>query len=130
MGFQYYDVAHLAFSFGVSYEAALWRLKALQTLSKEERRNLAQKQTAASAFRRVLGERYAAPRQRFNLRESTFQHKLLSMALEAYRVGEISKAKLKEIASELEISNEHLKAFLGGIEVETEPAKEGVRIPG
>ncbi len=52
------------------------------------------------------------------------------MALEAYRVGEISKAKLKEIASELEISNEELRALLGGIEVETEPAKEGVRIPG
>jgi len=37
---------------------------------------------------------------------------------------------LKEIASELEISNELLKAFLGGIEVETDSAKEGVRIPG
>jgi len=114
----------------VSHEAALWRLKALQILSEEERENLAQKPTAASAFRRVLGERYAAHRQRFNRRESTFQHKLLSMALEAYRVEEISKAKLKDIASELAISNELLKAFLGGIEVETESAKEGVRIPG
>ena len=78
----------------------------------------------------MLGERYAAHRQWLNRRESTSQHKLLSMALEAYRVGEISKAKLKEIASKLEISNELLKAFLGGIEVETESAKEGVRITG
>ena len=46
------------------------------------------------------------------------------------RVGEISKAKLKEIASELEISNEELRVLLGGIEVETESAKKGVRIPG
>jgi len=29
MGLQFYDVAHLAFYFGVSHEAALWRLKAL-----------------------------------------------------------------------------------------------------
>jgi Zn-dependent peptidase ImmA (M78 family)/transcriptional regulator with XRE-family HTH domain len=130
MGLQFYDVAHLAFYFGVSYEAALWRLKALQIISEEERENLAQKQAAASAFRRVLGERYAAHRQRFNRRESTFQHKLLSMALEAYRVGEISKAKLKEIASGLEVSDGELKTLLGGIEVEAESAKEGVRIPG
>jgi len=130
MGFRVYDVAHLAFYFEVSHEAALWRLKALQIISEEERENLAQKQAAASAFRRVLGERYSAHRQRFNGRESTFQHKLLSMALEAYRLREISKAKLREIASELEISNEELSAFVGGIEVETESAKEGVRIHG
>ena len=130
MGLQFYDVAHLAFYLGLSYEAALWRLKALQVLSEEERENLAQKQAAASAFRRVLGERYAAHKQRFNRRESTFQHKLLSMALEAYRVGEISKVKLKEIASELEVSNEELKTLLGGIEVDTVSTKEGVRIPG
>ena len=130
MSLQFYDVAHLAFYFGVSYEAALWRLKALQVISEEERENRAQKQAAASAFRRVLGERYLAHRQRFNRRESTFQHKPLSIALEAYRVEEISKAKLKEIASELEISNEELRAFVGGIEVETQSAKEGVGIPG
>ena len=130
MGLQFYDLAHLAFYFGVSYEAALWRLVALQIISEEERENLAQKQAAASAFRRVLGERYAAQRQRFNRRESSFQHKLLSVALEANRVGEISKSKLREIASELEVSDGELKTLLGGIEVETEPAKEGVRIPG
>jgi hypothetical protein len=130
MALQFYDIAHLAFYFGVSYEAALWRLKALQIVSEEERETLAQKQAAASAFRRVLGERYAAHSQRFNRREDTFQHKLLSMALEAYRVGEISRAKLKEIAADLEVSDEEFKALLGAIEVETEPPKEGIRIPG
>jgi Zn-dependent peptidase ImmA (M78 family)/transcriptional regulator with XRE-family HTH domain len=130
MSLQFYDVAHLAFYFGVSYEAALWRLKALQIISEEERENLAQKQAAASAFRRVLGERYAAHRERFNRRESTFQHKVLSIALEAYRIGEISKSKLSEIAAELDVSNEELKTLVGGIEVETKSAKEGVRIPG
>jgi Zn-dependent peptidase ImmA (M78 family)/transcriptional regulator with XRE-family HTH domain len=130
MGLQFYDVAHLAFYFGVSYEAALWRLKALQIVSEEERESLAQKQAAASAFRRVLGERYAAHRQRFDRREDTFQHKLLSMGLEAYRVGEISRAKLKEMAAELEVSNEEIKTLLGGIQVETEPPEEGIRIPG
>jgi hypothetical protein len=130
MGLQFYDIAHLAFYFGVSYEAALWRLKALQIVSEEERESLAQKQAAASAFRRVLGERFAAHRRRFNLREDNFQHKLLSVALEAYRVGEISRAKLNEIAADLQVSDEEIKTLLGGIEVEMEPPKEGVRIPG
>ena len=66
---------------------------------------------------------------RFNRRESTFQHKLLSVALEAYRVVEISKSKLKEVASELEVLNEEVRTLLGGIEAESESAKEGVRIP-
>ena len=48
--------------------------------------------------------------------------------MEAYQAGEISKAKLREIASELEIPNEKLWAFVGGIEVETESATKGVRI--
>jgi len=91
MGLQFYDVAHLAFYFGVSYEAGWRRLKALQIISEEVRENLAQKQAAASSFRCVHGERYLAHRQRFNRRESTFQHKLLSMALGAYWVGEISR---------------------------------------
>jgi Zn-dependent peptidase ImmA (M78 family)/transcriptional regulator with XRE-family HTH domain len=128
-GLEFYDVAHLAFYFGVSYEAALWRLKSLQVVSEEERENLAQKQDAANAFRRVLGKRFAAHRQRFSRRDGTFQHKLLSVALEAFRLGEISKTKLQEIAAEIEISDDELRQLLTGIDVDSEPAKEGVRLP-
>ena len=129
LGLQFYDIAHLAFYFGVSYEAALWRLKSFQIISEEERESLAQKQTAASAFRKVLGDRFSRHRDRFTKHESTFQHKLLSMALEAFRLGEISKAKLKEIASGADVSNGELNALLGGIEIESPSAGEEVRIP-
>ncbi len=128
-GLAFYDVAHLAFYFGVSYEAALWRLKSLQVISEEERENLAQKQDAANAFRRVLGKRFADHRQRFSRRDGTFQHKLLSVALEAFRLGEISKAKLREIAANIEIPDGELKHLLAGIDVDSESAKEGVRLP-
>lgn len=128
-GLEFYDVAHLAFYFGVSYEAALWRLKSLQVISEEERENLAQKLEAANAFRRVLGKRFAAHRQRFSHREGTFQHKLLSVALEAFRLEEISKAKLREIVSEIGIPDDELKQLLTGIEIESASAKEGVRLP-
>ena len=128
-GLQFYDVAHLAFYFAVSYESALWRLKSLQIISEEERESLAQKQTAASAFRKVLGERFARRKDRLAKREFGFQHKLLSMALEAFRLGEISKAKLKEIASSADVSMRELNALLEGIEGESAPIGEGVRIP-
>ncbi len=129
MGLQFYDVGHLAFYFGVSYEAALWRLKAVQVISEEERENLAQKQSAAKAFRRVLAERFSAHRKQSTKRDGALQHRLLSMALEAFRLGEISKAKLKEIASDLEIPNDEFNELLKGIEVELESGKEEVRIP-
>jgi Zn-dependent peptidase ImmA (M78 family)/transcriptional regulator with XRE-family HTH domain len=128
-GLQFYNVAHLAFYFGVSYESALWRLKSLQIISEEERESLAQKQTASSAFRKVLGERFSRHRDRFRNHESAFQNKLLSMALEAFRLGEISKSKLKEIASSADVSRAELDALLDGIDVASASVGEGVRIP-
>jgi IrrE N-terminal-like domain len=127
LGLQFYDIAHLAFYFGVRYEAALWRLKSFQINSVEERVSL--EQTAASAFRKVLGDRFSRRRDRFTKHESTFQHKLLSIALEAFRLGEISKAKLKESASGADVSNGELNALLGGIEVESPSVGEEVHIP-
>lgn len=128
-GLEFYDIAHLAFYFGVSYEAALWRLKSVQVISEDEREKLAQKQDAANAFRKVLGKRFATHRQRFNRRDGTFQHKLLSVALEAFRLEEISKTKLREIAKEIDIADDELKQLLTGIDTDSESAKEGVRLP-
>lgn len=119
----------MAFYFGVSYEAALWRLKSVQVISEDVRERLAQKQDAANAFRRVLGKRFAAHKQRFNRRDGTFQHKLLSVGLEAFRLGEISKTKLREIAAEIDIADDELKQLLTGIDTDPEAAKEGVRLP-
>jgi Zn-dependent peptidase ImmA (M78 family)/transcriptional regulator with XRE-family HTH domain len=116
-GLQFYDVARLAFYFGVSYESALWRLKSLQIVSEEERESLAQKQTAASAFRKVLVERFSRHRDHFRKRESAFQHKLLSMALEAFRLGVVSRSKLSEIAGSADVSRAELDTLLNGIEI-------------
>src|SRR2546429_8580625 len=111
------------------YESALWRLKSLQIISEEERESLAQKQTSASAFRKVLGERFSRHRERFRKRESAFQHKLLSMALEAFRLGEITRSKLKEIAGSADVSKAELHTLLDGIDVESASRAEEVRIP-
>src|SRR6516162_9788244 len=58
---QFYDVVHLAFYFGVSYESALWRLKSLKLISEEERANLAAQSNSASEFRRLLWTQSGRP---------------------------------------------------------------------
>ena len=45
------------------------------------------------------------------------------LALEAYRLGEISKAKLKEVASVVEINSEHLYDFIASVEASDDTAR-------
>jgi len=51
------------------------------------------------------------------------------MALEAFRLGEISKSKLKETASNADVSRAELDTLVDGIDVESTSAGEGVPIP-
>jgi Zn-dependent peptidase ImmA (M78 family)/transcriptional regulator with XRE-family HTH domain len=112
---QFYDVVHLAFYFGVSYESALWRLKSLKMVSEEERESLASKNELALNFRRLLWEQKRRP-SRPRRQENTFEHKLLMLALEAYRLGGITKAKLNEIAKQTSLSLDQFKVFADSIE--------------
>jgi len=114
---QFYDVVHLAFYFGVSYESALWRLKTLKLISEEERVHLASQNESAIEFRKLLWNQSGRP-QRLAIREGKFQHKLLMLALEAFRLGEISHSKLREIAKLGDISPQQLDTFVASIEPE------------
>jgi hypothetical protein len=114
---QFYDVVHLAFYFGVSYESALWRLKTLKLISEEERANLANQSASASEFRKLLWSQSGRPR-RLADREGKFQHKLLMLALEAFRLGEITRSKLQEVAKLSNISAGQLDTFVASIEPE------------
>lgn len=112
---QFYDVVHLAFYFGVSYESALWRLKSLRMISEEERESLASKDELALNFRHLLWEQKRRPR-RAKHQENTFEHKLLMLALEAYRLGAITKSKLNEIAKQTSLSLDQFRVFAESIE--------------
>jgi|SRR6266851_589583 len=114
---QFYDVVHMAFYFGVSYESALWRLKTLKLLSEEERSKLASQSESAKEFRKLLRNQTGRP-QRPATREGKFQHKLLMLALEAFRLGEISRSKLREIAKLGDISPQQLDTFVASLEPE------------
>ena len=121
---QFYDVVHLAFYFGVSYESALWRLKALKIISEEEREELSSREESAREFRTLLW-RQSGRQER--IQGGNFQHKLLMLALEAYRLGEISKAKLREIGATLDVPPHQIDAFSRS----SEPAEtaEGPLLP-
>lgn len=116
---QFYDIVHLASYFGVSYDSALWRLKSLKLISEDQRAQLAGQSEIAREFRRSFLDSRIPKVQR----KGQFQHKLFMLALEAYRLGEISKAKLKEIAQEVEISSERLYDFIASVEAKDDTAR-------
>jgi Zn-dependent peptidase ImmA (M78 family)/DNA-binding XRE family transcriptional regulator len=93
---QLYDIAELADHFGVSRLAALYRLRNLRLLTEAALEDLKRQEEAGR------GRQVAAL---LDLREvdhetgrNEFRHRFLGLALEALRRGEISRAKLTELA--------------------------------
>ncbi len=94
---QIYDVAHMAHHFGVSRLAALYRLLNLGLLNQAEFEPLksAEEDNRAQGIAAALEllEPDDAPSR------NEFRHRFLNLALEAFRRGEISRAKLNELAA-------------------------------
>jgi Zn-dependent peptidase ImmA (M78 family)/transcriptional regulator with XRE-family HTH domain len=95
----YEDVAALAHHFGVSYQAALFRLKSLSIVNGEEFSELREKEQSGKAFLQMLqllddldGRDERAP-------DREIVSQVLHLALEAYRREEISKGKLRDLSS-------------------------------
>lgn len=101
----YQDVAALARHFGVSYEAAVWRLKSLGHINQPETEALIQQKDVGKRYIKLLGytnildEGEHGPPPEFELR-----NQLTRLALEAYRQGEISRGRVSEISRKLAIS--------------------------
>jgi Zn-dependent peptidase ImmA (M78 family)/transcriptional regulator with XRE-family HTH domain len=115
---QVYDVVHLAHHFGVSYEMALYRLLNLKLLSEEEHRHLAEQREMANTIRRYLGPdpQEKAPERR------EFRHKLLVLALEAFRREAISRGKLKELCALAQVPGDEIRDLIAAVEGEAAPA--------
>lgn len=105
----YQDVASLARHFGVSYEAAVWRLKSLNHISAAE--------TAALIDQKEMGKRYIRLFGFFDLLdegeappppEQELRSQLMRLAIEAYRQDEISRGRLLELARKLEVDGAEL----------------------
>jgi Zn-dependent peptidase ImmA (M78 family)/transcriptional regulator with XRE-family HTH domain len=98
----YQDAASLAWRFGVSYEAATWRLKSLGYIGGNETTALLGQRDTANRYLRELG--FEDPVEAGKIEERPNQElrgQLVRLAVEAYRQEEISRGRLLEIAKKL-----------------------------
>jgi len=107
----YEDVSALAHHFGVSYQAALFRLKSLDILNESEFTVLRDKESYGKRYLQMLQmlEDLEGHDQRTRDREIVSQ--VLHLALEAFRREEISKGKLRDLSTLLGFSAKDLLAL-------------------
>lgn len=100
----YQDAAALARHFGVSYEAAVWRLKSLGHIGQGETDALIEQKDVGKRYIKLLGfwdilDEGDQPKPA----EVELRNQLARLALEAYRQGEISRGRVSEISRKLDI---------------------------
>jgi len=102
----YQDVASLARHFEVSYQAALYRLQALDFISQAERETLMEQVELGNRYLNVLKFTECTDTAKES-EESVADRELVSQvvynAIEAYRREEISKGRLLDISKKLAI---------------------------
>ncbi len=95
------DARAIARHFGVSYESAVWRLKSLGHLGSSETETLLAQKDKSLRLAEILkiraGESVPPPDDR----ERELPGQLARLAIEAYRRGEISQGRLRELANKL-----------------------------
>jgi Zn-dependent peptidase ImmA (M78 family)/transcriptional regulator with XRE-family HTH domain len=98
----YQDVASLARRFGVSYEAAVWRLKSLGHIGAGETTALLDQKETGNRYMRELGfEDFFETGKISEPPEQELRGQLVRLAVEAFRQEEISRGRLLEIAKKL-----------------------------
>ena len=107
----YADAALLARHFGVSYAAAIWRLRGLNLISVEHTQTLLSQTEEANRYRRAVSAfsdtddaEDEAPLE--GHQDHELHGQVLSSALEAWWRGEISRGKLLEVGRLLGIEDE------------------------
>jgi Zn-dependent peptidase ImmA (M78 family)/transcriptional regulator with XRE-family HTH domain len=107
---QLYDVVQLAHHFGVSRAATLYRLRNLRLITQAELDRL--KQLDDVGHGRQIAVHLGLPEPDHTAVRDRFRHRILGLALEAYRREEISRGKLTELASMLGIGRDGVDSLL------------------
>lgn len=107
---QMHDVVLLAHYFGVSRIAALYRLKNLGFLTVPQLETLREQEEAGVGkdLAHLLGLNEPDAEEARN----EFCHRFLALALEAFRRGEITRAKLRELVEMVDVSPAALEAIM------------------
>ena len=106
----YNDVALIAHHFGVSYQAAVYRLKSLRHVSAAQSQGLLGSERHGREYLRALDlfDDLEAPednRRRWNRELRT---EVAHLAIEAYRQGEISRGRLLEVGKSIDFEGDRL----------------------
>jgi Zn-dependent peptidase ImmA (M78 family)/transcriptional regulator with XRE-family HTH domain len=115
----YQDVASLARYFGASYQAAAFRLQALNIVNQPEREFLIEQEEFGNRYLRMLKFQQAIDSPEAAEHQEDGQRKELVrqvayLAIEAFRREEISKGKLLELSKKLDIPGKELLALAQG----------------
>ena len=105
----YKDNAMLAHHFGVSYQAATYRLKSLRYISNRECSNLLDQERFGRQYLKALripGDLGKREGQQYRDRE--LRSKIAHLAIEAYRREEISRGRVLELSKTLQIAGDTL----------------------
>ena len=105
----YKDITMLAHRFGVSYQAALYRLKSLRHISHVESRELlAQEEIGRQLLRELsmFGDVEETEAHRYRDRELRIE--IAHLAIEAYRREEISRGRVLELSRSLDMRGDVL----------------------
>jgi Zn-dependent peptidase ImmA (M78 family)/transcriptional regulator with XRE-family HTH domain len=94
------DAANLAAAFGVSYDAALYRLQNLGHLTDEQRGKL--------AAQRDLARRLPTREELREPQGPGFHRRLLSLAIDAFQAGLISAGRFREICREADMTPDEI----------------------
>ncbi len=107
---QLYDVVQLAHYFGVSRIAALYRLRNLRMITKADFGHLKELDDAGRGNQ--IADHLGLPEPDHAVVRNWFQHRVLGLALEAYRREEVSRGKLTELASMLGIDRDRIDSLI------------------
>ena len=105
----YKDNAMLAHHFGVSYQAAVYRLKSLRYISASESGELLDQEHFGRKYLKALnmfGDVGKRENQRYSDRE--LRNEIAHLAIEAYRREEISRGRVLELSKTLRITGDTL----------------------
>ena len=104
----YQDVAQLAHHFGVSYKAAVYRLKNLSISSQAEMEALLGCEQHANNYRKLLRLSDETEGEMQDMPDRELVSQVAYLAVEAFRREEISRGRLLEISTKLNISGSKL----------------------
>lgn len=111
----YEDVAALAYHFGVSYQAGLYRLKSLSVVNDAEFSALRDKEPFGKTYLELVQLSRDPDGSQVRKPDREIVGQVVHLALEAYRREEISKGKLRDLSKLLDVPSQKLLSLAEAI---------------